>query len=126
MAEPSKDLPSWFKTPLGLSILIDVPTAFSLLARLSTRDSKTNAFRVLTTIDALKMLPLLARFLGGITCLAFVSGDPGWWPMAVGLVIGRMLGTLLAEDAPDFVEVGEAGIAVDHAMRRRLAVQRSW
>ena len=27
------------------------------------------------------------------------------------------------EDAPDFVEVGEAGIAVDHAMRRRLAVQ---
>ena len=29
-------------------------------------------------------------------------------------------------DAPDFVEVGEAGIAVDHAMRRRRAVQRSW
>jgi hypothetical protein len=28
-------------------------------------------------------------------------------------------------DAPDFVEVGEAGIAVDHAMRRQLAVQRS-
>jgi Protein of unknown function (DUF4011) len=26
-------------------------------------------------------------------------------------------------NAPDFVEVGEAGIAVDHAMRRRLAVQ---
>ena len=26
-------------------------------------------------------------------------------------------------DAPDFVEVGKAGIAVDHAMRRRLAVQ---
>ena len=31
-----------------------------------------------------------------------------------------------AGDAPDFVEVGEAGIAVDHAMRRRRAVQRSW
>jgi DNA invertase Pin-like site-specific DNA recombinase len=30
-----------------------------------------------------------------------------------------------ARDAPDFVEVGEAGIAVDHAMRRQLAVQRS-
>ena len=29
-------------------------------------------------------------------------------------------------DAPDFVEVGEAGIAVDHAMRRQRAVQRSW
>jgi len=28
-------------------------------------------------------------------------------------------------NAPDFVEVGEAGIAVDHAMRRQLAVQRS-
>ena len=29
-------------------------------------------------------------------------------------------------DAPDFVEVGEAGIAVDHAMRRQRAVQHSW
>jgi len=29
-------------------------------------------------------------------------------------------------DAPDFVEVGEAGIAVDHAMRRPLAVQSCW
>ena len=28
-------------------------------------------------------------------------------------------------DAPVFVEVGEAGIAVDHAMRRELAVQWS-
>ena len=28
-------------------------------------------------------------------------------------------------DAPVFVEVGEAGIAVDHAMRRELAVQYS-
>ncbi len=28
-------------------------------------------------------------------------------------------------DAPEFVEVGEAGIAVDHAMRRWLAVQSS-
>ena len=27
------------------------------------------------------------------------------------------------EDAPDFVEVGEAGIAVDHAMRRQRRVQ---
>lgn len=26
-------------------------------------------------------------------------------------------------DAPVFVEIGEAGIAVDHAMRRELAVQ---
>ena len=26
-------------------------------------------------------------------------------------------------DAPDFVEVGEAGIAVDHAMRRQRRVQ---
>jgi hypothetical protein len=29
-------------------------------------------------------------------------------------------------DAPAFVEVGEAGIAVDHVMRRQFAVQRSW
>ena len=33
---------------------------------------------------------------------------------------------ILAEDAPYFVEVGEAGIAVDHVMRRQRAVQRSW
>ena len=26
-------------------------------------------------------------------------------------------------DAPDFVEVGEAGASVDHTMRRQLAVQ---
>jgi hypothetical protein len=32
----------------------------------------------------------------------------------------------LGGDAPDFVEVGEAGIAVDHAIRRQRAVQRSW
>ena len=31
-----------------------------------------------------------------------------------------------SEDAPAFVEVGEAGIAVDHVMRRQFAVQRSW
>ena len=30
---------------------------------------------------------------------------------------------LRAGDAPDFVEVGEAGIAVDHAMRRQRRVQ---
>jgi hypothetical protein len=29
-------------------------------------------------------------------------------------------------DAPAFVEVCEAGIAVDHVMRRQFAVQRSW
>ena len=34
--------------------------------------------------------------------------------------------TSISGDAPDFVEVGEAGIAVDHAMRRQRAVQRSW
>jgi hypothetical protein len=30
---------------------------------------------------------------------------------------------VVAEDAPDFVEVGEAGIAMDHAMRRQRRVQ---
>jgi len=30
---------------------------------------------------------------------------------------------LSGEDAPDFVEVGEAGIAMDHAMRRQRRVQ---
>jgi hypothetical protein len=31
----------------------------------------------------------------------------------------------VAGNAPDFVEVGEASIAVDHAMRHQLSVQRS-
>ena len=31
--------------------------------------------------------------------------------------------TTLGGDAPDFVEVGEAGIAVDDAMRRQRRVQ---
>jgi hypothetical protein len=31
--------------------------------------------------------------------------------------------TAIIEDAPDFVEVGEAGIAMDHAMRRQRRVQ---
>ena len=33
---------------------------------------------------------------------------------------------VVIRDAPAFVEVGEAGIAVDHVMRRQFAVQRSW
>jgi tetratricopeptide (TPR) repeat protein len=37
----------------------------------------------------------------------------------------KLLAQYCQRDAPDFVEVGEAGIAVDHAMRRQLAVQRS-
>jgi hypothetical protein len=36
-----------------------------------------------------------------------------------------MLRAVAKGNAPDFVEVGEAGIAVDHAMRRQLSVQRS-
>ena len=44
---------------------------------------------------------------------------------AVGKEDGKGM-TATLEDAPDFVEVGEAGIAVDHAMRRPLAVQSCW
>ena len=40
------------------------------------------------------------------------------------------LALVILGDAPDFVEVGEAGIAVDHAMRRQRRVQlvgcRTW
>lgn len=32
----------------------------------------------------------------------------------------------LSGNTSDFVEVGEAGIAVKHVMRRQLAVQHSW
>jgi hypothetical protein len=34
-----------------------------------------------------------------------------------------MLECIIFGNAPDFVEVGEAGIAVDHAMRRQRRVQ---
>ena len=42
---------------------------------------------------------------------------PGW---VLGLRFHSTLtrGDLPGGDAPDFVEVGEAGIAVDHAMQR--------
>ncbi len=40
--------------------------------------------------------------------------------------IGYIAAAVGNGDAPDFVEVGEAGIAVDHAMRRQRAVQHSW
>jgi hypothetical protein len=60
-----------------------------------------------------------------------VLGDPckilrgvayleAWKSAPVATAVCTKLG-----DAPVFVEVGEAGIAVDHAMRRELAVQCS-
>ena len=46
---------------------------------------------------------------------------PAWRAKNAGF--GKMALHLSLGNAPEFVEVGEAGIAVDHAMRRQLAVQ---
>ena len=45
--------------------------------------------------------------------------------MVISGVAEQLEKAILFGDAPVFVEVGEAGIAVDHAMRRELAVQCS-
>jgi hypothetical protein len=52
--------------------------------------------------------------------LIFVSRPLSYMAFQAGRAVCTIVG-----DAPVFVEVGEAGIAVDHAMRRELAVQCS-
>ena len=46
----------------------------------------------------------------------------------VGAIISPILpaSRVTAGDAPDFVEVGEAGIAVGDAMRRRVSCSTRW
>src|SRR5262249_996963 len=47
-----------------------------------------------------------------------ISGQVQVMFVALAAAIGYIRAGELRGDAPDFVEVGEAGIAVDHAMRR--------
>lgn len=68
-----------------------------------------------------KTVQPLARYVGDVTHAAdyaYAPPDPGMLHL-----LTSANGT--EGDAPVFVEVGEAGIAVDHAMRRELAVQCS-
>jgi hypothetical protein len=81
-----------FMTPRGLTIRMEVPTGFALLARLWTRDPKTDAFYVLNTVEAFEHSPSLVGFIGAFGGLFLGSA---WWHMALGLVTGNILGQLL-------------------------------
>ena len=56
--------------------------------------------------------------------LAELQDELSGWRAAL-LMSAKKAPKPILGDAPVFVEVGEAGIAVDHAMRRELAVQCS-
>ena len=81
-----------FTTPRGLEIQLDVPTGFALLARLWARDPKTDAFRVLKTVEALEHIPTVAGFIGALIGLFWGSAA---WQVAGGLIEGKILGKLL-------------------------------
>jgi len=81
-----------FKTPRGLEINIDVPTGFALLARLWVRDPKTDAFRVLKTVEGLEHIPSVAGFIGAFIGL-WAGSAP--WHVAGGLVLGNIFGKLV-------------------------------
>ena len=83
--------------------------------------------KIMLTVIAVALVviavrPILPRPFGdcgryqGYRCLVYIASD---FDNDIGAIretldgIERRMG-----DAPDFVEVGEAGIAVDHAMRR--------
>ena len=81
-----------FMTPRGLKIRIEVPMGFTPIARLCKRDSNTDAFRVLKTVEGLECIPAVAGFVGASVGLLYGSA---WWHVAAGLVAGKILGTLL-------------------------------
>jgi len=73
---------------------------------------------------AANLVPLIGVFMWGWD--AFVLLVLYWLETAViAFWTVVRIATMSRGDAPAFVEVGEAGIAVDHAMRRQLVIQRS-
>lgn len=78
-------------TPRGLKIRIDIPTGFTLLARLWKSDPQTDAFRVLKTVEGLESIPSVIGFIGAF--IGLLGGSTSWH-VAYGLVIGNILGTL--------------------------------
>ena len=81
-----------FMTPRGLKIRIDIPTGFALLARLWKGDPKTDAFCVLKTVEGLESIPSVAGFIGAF--IGLLEGSASWH-VAVGLIVGKILGALL-------------------------------
>ena len=81
-----------FKTPRGLTIRIEIPIGFALLARLWTQEPATDAFRVLKTVEGLEYIPAIFGFV-----CAFIGllGGSVWWHLTMGLVVGNLLGMLL-------------------------------
>lgn len=67
--------------------------AFSLLARLWTKDQKTDAFRVLKTCEAIEYVPSVTALIAGLVAV-FCPGRP-LWSIPVAIVTGKVLGLLL-------------------------------
>jgi hypothetical protein len=80
-------------TPRGLKIRLGLDWAFTLIARLWQKDSRTDAFRVLKTVEAIEHVPTVLAFAGSIIA-ALV---PSWpiWSVAIGAIVGKLIGVLL-------------------------------
>jgi len=80
-------------TPRGLKIRLGLDWAFTLIARLWQKDPRTDAFRVLKTVEAIEYVPTVLAFAGSITA-ALV---PSWpiWSVTIGAIAGTLLGVML-------------------------------
>lgn len=80
-------------TPRGLKIRLDESWAFSLIARVWKADSRTDAFRVLKTCEAIESVPSVLSYISGIA-VAFGYPDSPWC-IPIAILAGRVAGLCL-------------------------------
>ena len=97
-----------FSTPRGLKIRLTPQWAFSLIARLHSRDPRTDAYRVLKTAEIIEVIPSVSAVLAGLVAVfvpAFLDLDLksriALIPAAITL--GRIFGFLLAHYGVFFI-----------------------
>ena len=78
-----------FKTPRGLTIRVEIPSGFALLARLWKHDPRTDAFRVLKTVEGLEHIPSIFGFVGALSGLLASSV---WWHLSLWLIASYVVG----------------------------------
>ena len=83
-------------TPRGLRIRLQVEWAFALLARLWEKDSKTDAFRVLKTCEAIEDIPTVAAIAAG-AIVTFWPGRP-LWAIPLATITARLIGLVLTQE----------------------------
>jgi hypothetical protein len=82
-----------FVTPRRLRINLDLPWAFSLIARLRAADPRTDASRVLATAESVHHVPSVLAAIFGLVAV-FVPGRP-LWVVPLAIILGGVLGFFL-------------------------------